>query len=383
MITILLPLIPLYLLTVRLLRFSRINRLHREYAARHGLASSPPLRRERDKAPTRKELPMTPAEAQKILLEGVLLEMPWILPKALEFALFKSNDDMLYTLSTFILEPGVWAKEFEWRPLTPVEEMAWHVFFSEVGRRMGIENIPDELEDLTVWAEEYEKAHMVPEEACRDVASGTTRLLLHNVPRRPRWLIRFGEQVVACLLYDRLREAIMLPPPPRLLKSLVVSSLHFRAFLIRHFFLPRWKATTFLPIHAPAFPKGYVPVSEPSSKSDKGASEKGDGSNNGEKLKPRTHILFYNNEAWYTAIPRGPASLLQSFLLLTGLKRVDQVPGPAYKPEGFRLEECGPTMYEGKGEEEVRRIAERIHGGVLEGPYAVGGVEKGRCPFGL
>lgn len=52
----------------------------------------------------------------------------------------------------------------------------------------------------------YEVAHMVPTESCRDVASATTRLLLHNVPQIAR---PAAEKVVACLLYDRLRESVM------------------------------------------------------------------------------------------------------------------------------------------------------------------------------
>lgn len=64
-----------------------------------------------------------------------------------------SNDDYLYTLSTFIVEPAAWARKFEWRALTPLEEQAFFVFFKEIGRRMGIQDIPDELEELRTWAE--------------------------------------------------------------------------------------------------------------------------------------------------------------------------------------------------------------------------------------
>jgi hypothetical protein len=32
-----------------------------------------------------------------------------------------SNDDMLYTLSVFALEPVRWVKRYEWREMTPME----------------------------------------------------------------------------------------------------------------------------------------------------------------------------------------------------------------------------------------------------------------------
>lgn len=64
-----------------------------------------------------------------------------------------SNDDFLYTLSVFILEPPKFCTRFEWRSMSPVEEMALFAFWSEIGRRMGIEGIPAELQDLINWAE--------------------------------------------------------------------------------------------------------------------------------------------------------------------------------------------------------------------------------------
>lgn len=32
-----------------------------------------------------------------------------------------SNDDMLYTMSLFVLELERWIREYEWRSLTPME----------------------------------------------------------------------------------------------------------------------------------------------------------------------------------------------------------------------------------------------------------------------
>jgi len=39
-----------------------------------------------------------------------------------------SNDDFLYTLSLFILEPAAWAKKYGWRPLSSLEQYAFFVF---------------------------------------------------------------------------------------------------------------------------------------------------------------------------------------------------------------------------------------------------------------
>lgn len=80
-----------YLTTVHLLRYQRIRRTHGEYAKNHGFLIPPALRRTDGKAPTRAELPMSPSEAQVILLDALLLEFPFMLAKSLEFALFVSS----------------------------------------------------------------------------------------------------------------------------------------------------------------------------------------------------------------------------------------------------------------------------------------------------
>lgn len=79
-----------YLSLVRLVRFSRIEAVHQAYATRHKLPEPPALTRvDAHTPPTRKELPMTPYEAQSILLNSLRMEFPFVSGKALEFALFK------------------------------------------------------------------------------------------------------------------------------------------------------------------------------------------------------------------------------------------------------------------------------------------------------
>ncbi|KAK4703145.1 hypothetical protein P7C70_g3074, partial [Phenoliferia sp. Uapishka_3] len=281
-----------------------------------------------------------------------------------------SNDDLLYTLSTFILEPNVWASQFEWRSLTPVEEMAWHVFFSEIGRRMGIKNIPSEISELQDWAEEYEIANMNPDETCAQVASATTRLLLHNVPFFARG---FGEKIVACLLYDRLRESIMVRAPPALLRIIVRSALCIRGFIIRNFFLPRRESdkVSIFPLDAPAFPEGFTTAPATASY----------GSTEEKMYAPKMAPQFYFNEPWYMPVKGGLSGAVNSTLLFLGIVRPDQVPGPDYKPEGLRLEDCGPKNAEGKGAAAIKKMAEELQGAPLEGPYALGGCPAMRCPF--
>lgn len=111
------------------------------------------------------------------------------------------------------------------------------MFFSEIGRRMGITGMPEELQDLIDWAEvrllarssllleanartiflqAYEVENMVPDTGCRDIAEATILLLLHNVPS---FLHPIGRNIVSSLLTPRLRAAVM-----------CVSASHFSNF---------------------------------------------------------------------------------------------------------------------------------------------------------
>lgn len=89
----------------------------------------------------------------------------------------------------------------------------------------------------------------------------------------------------------------------------------------------------------------------------------------------------YENEPWYVAEPRGLASFKMGLLRRLGVLGERQVPGRGFQPDGYRLETVGPAKMEDKLVDKVKMEAERIHGGALEGPYAVGGAPLSRCPF--
>lgn len=131
------------------------------------------------------------------------------------------NDDMLFTLSLFALEPIRWIEKYEWRALQDFEQCALGVFWKSIGDAMGIsyeklgsaeEGWKDGLhwlEDLAEWSERYEKLNMLPHTDNRQTANETVAILLWGVPR---WLRPFGERTVSALMDDRLRTAMMYDP---------------------------------------------------------------------------------------------------------------------------------------------------------------------------
>lgn len=131
-----------------------------------------------------------------------------------------SNDDMLYTLSLFALEPVRWIGRYEWRPLTDLEKCALGTFWKAMGDAMDIrydESLKSAgekgwtdglhwLEEVEEWAEDYERRAMVPDVDNHRTAEQTTEILLWYVPS---WAKGAGRKVVTVLMDDRLRTAMM------------------------------------------------------------------------------------------------------------------------------------------------------------------------------
>ncbi|KAL9600149.1 MAG: hypothetical protein Q9219_003405 [cf. Caloplaca sp. 3 TL-2023] len=131
------------------------------------------------------------------------------------------DDDMLFTLSLFALEPIRWIERYEWRELHDFEQCALGVFWKSIGDAMGISyqklrSAQDGwsdglhwLKDMAEWSERYEEANMLPHPKNMQTATETVAILLWGVPR---WLKPFGERTVSALMDDRLRAAMMCDP---------------------------------------------------------------------------------------------------------------------------------------------------------------------------
>ncbi|KAL8879257.1 MAG: hypothetical protein Q9198_003099, partial [Flavoplaca austrocitrina] len=158
------------------------------------------------------------------------------------------DDDMLYTLSLFALEPIRWIQRHEWRSLEAFEQCAFGTFWKSIGDAMGIsyqklqsaeegwEDALQWLDDLAEWSKQYEKENMVPHVNNRKTAEQTVAILLWGVPKALKPL---GNNIVSVLMDDRLRTAMMYPTPPNPYFQLISLVFVVRKYLLRYFFLPR------------------------------------------------------------------------------------------------------------------------------------------------
>ncbi|KAF1981069.1 hypothetical protein K402DRAFT_398886 [Aulographum hederae CBS 113979] len=260
-----------------------------------------------------------------------------------------SNADLLYTLSLFALEPMRWMARYEWRELGELEKAAVGTFWCQVGRDMevgygelegaegGWRDGLEWLEDVEAWSRRYEERCMVPHGNNKVAADRTTELLLWGMPEGMR---ERGVKVVSVLMEERLRKAMMYPPPPASYTRLLTTTFTLRKLALRHLTLPRLLRRKFL---SPANKHGrYHPNSYANTP------------------------LYVKPTLWQRMSPQAWAFWLVG-KPIPGDQEVD------LQPEGYDLWDVGPKSFKGEGRESMVGDMERI--GV--------GMGEGRCPFSL
>ncbi|CAJ2510939.1 Uu.00g065640.m01.CDS01 [Anthostomella pinea] len=158
-----------------------------------------------------------------------------------------TDDDMLYTLGLFALEPVRWNAVYDWRVLTDVEECAHGVFWRDMGEAMEISyeqlrpymgvsegegsDAGDGLawmDALQMWCDGYEIRHMLPAVSNKRVAKATLDIAVFNVTTRLRGV---AVGLVSALLEPRLRRAMTFEDPPIIYAQLLTAVLNLRKWL--------------------------------------------------------------------------------------------------------------------------------------------------------
>jgi hypothetical protein len=142
------------------------------------------------------------------------------------------NEDFLYVLTTFHLEPIRWMDRYGWRRLTEAERDASYCFWREVGRRMAIRDIPPTRAAFEAWSARHEQLRFAYDDANHRVATSTRELFVSWAPRPLRPLVRVG---IHALLDDAMLDAFGFRPAPRAVRSLVAGALRMRGRALRLF----------------------------------------------------------------------------------------------------------------------------------------------------
>jgi hypothetical protein len=165
-----------------------------------------------------------------------------------------SNDDKLYVLSTFVVVPIRWIDKYGWRPWTQAERTASVNYYRDLGRHMGIKDIPATEQEFAAFLDRYEREHFAFDEGALAVSAATLMATFPLNRLAPRVVMdRFAKE----LMDDPLIEAFHYRRPSGWERSLATGALRLRASVVR--FLPARKE----PLYARqlanirSYPEGY------------------------------------------------------------------------------------------------------------------------------
>lgn len=168
-----------------------------------------------------------------------------------------SNDDYLYTLALFIVEPARWMETFGYRPLTDREKYAGYLAFKALGQAMKIQNIPQSRDEFISWYQDYRKTHMQYHQDNKKVTDGLIEGMKAMFPFFVRPLVK---PVILTLINDpELLLATGQKPPAKWLQKFIRSFMALRK--ISQKYLNPWQKqsfeTSYLGQYYKSYPRGY------------------------------------------------------------------------------------------------------------------------------
>jgi uncharacterized protein (DUF2236 family) len=166
------------------------------------------------------------------------------------------DDDLRYVLATFVVMPIRWIQDFGWRRMTEIERVASANYYRDLGRRMGIPDIPETWQAFARYLDAYEREHFAFDAGGRAVAESTLALLATFPPndRLPAGLVRW---ISLAVMDAPLLDAFGFPHPNAAFRAVVRGGLKARGRVVR--FLPSRREPYFarqLP-QICSYPDGY------------------------------------------------------------------------------------------------------------------------------
>lgn len=148
-----------------------------------------------------------------------------------------SNEDYLFVLTTFVLEPIDWINKYGWRKLTEKEKQALFYFWHEVGLRMKIKDIPETLEGLEEFSQDYINKRVCFHDANKNVANSTIHIVQGWLWHPFRFLVK---PVINAMIDDNMRKAFGFKKPLFGLTSLIRITLKIRSLFTSFFIFGKY-----------------------------------------------------------------------------------------------------------------------------------------------
>ena len=168
-----------------------------------------------------------------------------------------SNDDYLYTLALFIIEPVRWMETFGYRPLTDREKYAGYLAFKSLGQAMGIQDIPESRDQFVAWYQNYRSQHMLYHPDNKKVTDALIGGMKEMFPFIIRPLVR---PVILTLINDpELLAATGQKEPAYIVQKIIRAIMFIRKGLQRY--INPWQKkgfeSSYLGQYYKSYPDGY------------------------------------------------------------------------------------------------------------------------------
>ncbi len=135
-------------------------------------------------------------------------------------------EDFAYVLATLAVVPMQTMDRYGWRRTTEVERAAAAGFYAELGRHMGLRDLPGDYAGFEAFMLDYERRCFAYTDEARDLVAATLSLLGHRVPRPLRGAVGL---LGSTLMSPSMRTAAGVRTPPSGLTSLVRVAARARA----------------------------------------------------------------------------------------------------------------------------------------------------------
>jgi uncharacterized protein (DUF2236 family) len=178
-------------------------------------------------------------------------EQPWRIP----------NHEFVYVLGTFVIPALRWLDLYAWRPICCHERTAMFRFYQELGRLLGVRDVPSTLPEFEAWFDTYEREHFAcTAENQRQWDATRTQLTELFAAWLPGPLApagrRFADTMANALLDDRLRAALGVDPVPAWAVHAARVAFKARSVVVR--WLPVRKTPLYQDeLATPSYPDGY------------------------------------------------------------------------------------------------------------------------------
>ena len=171
-----------------------------------------------------------------------------------------SNDDYLYTLALFIIEPVRWMETFGYRPLTDREKYAGYLAFKSLGQAMGIQDIPESRDQFVAWYQNYRSQHMLYHPDNKKVTDALIGGMKEMFPFIIRPLVR---PVILTLINDpELLAATGQKEPAYIVQKIIRAIMFIRKGLQRY--INPWQKkgfeSSYLGQYYKSYPNGYQSI---------------------------------------------------------------------------------------------------------------------------